>query len=240
MDYVLFGMGYGATLMLVGWALRTFGPQLKYSNPPQQEDPDFLVQQRFWVRFVQGLGGVIAIAGTTMVLMTFVVVLMNPTDDTGMTIAMAIWGFVLVIVLVWCWLYLSRFGLAGIWSRANGYGFRDGGAPSVTPRKPKPAAAPAATTVAISMSPDSTYLSAPGTPGDRDVVTEAVEADGGAGDEHAEATILITESDETTPTDPVYDFGDGTETTVPSEAGGRAEALRRLRQRQARSGQSSS
>ena len=232
MDYVLFGMGYGSTLMLLGWALRTYGPQLKYSRPPQQEDADFLVQRRFWVRFVQGLGGVIAIAGTTMVLMTFVVVLMNPTDDTGMTISMAIWGFILAVVLIWCGLYLSRFGLTGIWSRGSGYGFnRKAGIASA--RNPVRKAATADDEIVITI--DDHAL--PTTAYDADVATssgaEIVQHDGDS--EPPEQDML----EERSSTDPVYDFGDGSETTVPRDAGGRAEALRRLRQRQARSGQSS-
>ncbi len=246
MDYVLFGMGYGASLMLLGWALRTFGPQLKYSQSPQHEDSDFLVERRFWVRFVQGLGGVIAIAGTTMVLMTFVVVLLNPNDDTGMTISWAIWGFILAMVLIWCWMYISRFGLTGIWSRERGYGFRSARPRIAAPRSStsamlEPDSAPSAEEMLVTIDD---HAVAP----DADVSSVAVGADEF---EHSMTDIdepitvsVLAESPEPAgmpeadSDEAIYDFGDSTDTTVPKDLGGRAEALRRLRQRQSRAGQS--
>src|SRR5690554_6814074 len=112
-------MGYGATLMLLGWALRTFGPERKYKdvNP---EDIDRSILQRRWIRFIQGLGGVISIAGTALVVFTFVVMLINPDDDTGSMVALVTWGFLTLAVLIWCWFYVSSFGVTGVWSREEG------------------------------------------------------------------------------------------------------------------------
>lgn len=237
MDYVLFGMGYGASLMLLGWALRTFGPQLKYSRPPLENDVDFQVEQRFWVRFVQGLGGVVAIAGTTMVLMTFVVVLVNPDDDTGGQIALAIWAFVMVALLLWCWMYVKHYGLTGVWSRGGGYGFRTSSAPrrrsgeavtvaSVSPKKRlnREVDLDAPTKGRAETDPDPLH-SNPADQPDIPLVGDAELTQDTAATEPADAMV--------------YDFGDGGDTTVPSDAGGRTDALRRLRERQARTRQSS-
>ena len=230
MDYVLFGMGYGASLMLLGWALRTFGPQFKYRNPPAEENAEYQVEQRFWVRFIQGLGGVLAIAGTAMVLLTFVVVLVNPSDSTGRNLALAIWTIVLLAVLVWCWFYISKYGLTGIWSRSDGYGFR-GTQPST--------ALPTSTTRVVTsrrLTPGQTEAEEIGSP---EVVNDDLMADSMPENPDVDSSDpdLEAESDETEEervSGPVYDFGDGTETTVPSESSGRAEALRRLRERQER------
>lgn len=240
MDYVLFGMGYGASLMLLGWALRTFGPQLKYKQPPKEENAEYLVEQRFWVRFIQGLGGVIAIGGTAMVLLTFVVVLINPTDTSGRNVSIGIWAVIMISVLVWCWFYISKYGLAGIWSRQNGYGFRNFVPTTslntsdsrvvttgrVSPRKridrTDPVSPDAPIEDASSPYPDISVLDAGMVEPEinDELVAERIEPE--------------TEPDSA----PVYDFGDGTETTVPSDSSGRSEALRRLRERQARARQS--
>lgn len=235
MDYVLFGMGYGASLMLLGWALRTFGPQFKYKNPPQAENPEYQVEQRFWVRFIQGLGGVLAIAGTAFVLMTFVVVLVNPSDAMGRNLALGIWVVILISILAWCWFYIAQYGLTGIWSRSNGYGLRSTSSiPTPTPRTvttrklspEKPVTDEAPVTAEVADEPESANVAA-------EPVAEPVD-DVDVADSAEPEVAQEAEPEEELESGPVYDFGDGTETTVPSESGGRAEALRRLRERQER------
>lgn len=232
MDYVLFGMGYGASLMLLGWALRTFGPQFKYRNPPKVESAEYQVEQRFWVRFIQGLGGVLAIAGTAMVLMTFVVVLVNPSDSTGRNLALAIWAVVLISMLVWCWFYISKYGLTGIWSRSDGYGFR-GTQLSI--------ALPASDTRVVTSRKLTPVQPAAEEIGPReagvDLIADSRPDTFEVGASDTDLANLEPDSGETgveRESGPVYDFGDGSETTVPSESSGRAEALRRLRERQER------
>lgn len=239
MDYVLFGMGYGATLMLLGWALRTFGPQLKYSRPAQSEESNFVVEQRFWVRFIQGLGGVFAIVGTAMVLLTFVVVLLNPNDSTGTTISFAIWIFSIVAVLLWCVLYVHNYGLTGIWSRTGGYrnptapslSASTSGVNSVQPKKrierdPSPVTDTASPQADVNIEQDHPTTDEP------DTVDSATEPELDVNENDA-----VGEEDQSAAA--VYDFGDGGDTTVPRDAGSRAEALRRLRERQARARQAS-
>lgn len=245
MDYVLFGMGYGSTLMLLGWALRTFGPERKYKdvNP---EDIDRTVAQRRWVRFIQGLGGVIAIAGTAMVLFTFIVMLVNPDDETGSFIALVTWGFLAVAVLIWCWFYVSSFGLLGIWSRREGYGFRKRSS------YPEPSAMKGISTARVVPSPiaDDEPLATDETfdppAGDHDHSTDAAtdhseqDLEGDSPEDFHDVTEAMEDEEPDETSEPEYDFGDGSDTTVPSEIGGRSEAVRRLRERQARSGNSTS
>lgn len=245
MDYVLFGMGYGATLMLLGWAIRTFGPERKYKdvNP---EDIDRTVEQRRWVRFIQGLGGVIAIAGTAMVLFTFIVMLVNPDDETGEFIALVTWGFLAVAILIWCWFYVSSYGLLGIWSRQDGYGLR--GRASASPHVALESVSSAR------IVPTYDYQSHPDTPEVPPVEPDSTEPTSEEkGDvlatEASDDSLVLADSDDLaldqdteTEEDPSleYDFGDSSDTTVPGEIGGRTEAIRRLRERQARSGNSTS
>jgi hypothetical protein len=238
-DYVLFGMGYGASLMLLGWALRTFGPQLKYSRTPHVDDVDFQVEQRFWVRFIQGLGGVVAIAGTAMVLMTFVVVLVNPDDDTGGLVALAIWAFIMITLLLWCWMYVRHYGLTGVWSRSGGYGFRKSSA-SRSPRRSGEVTPIAGISPKKRLIREDDVDSASPSLAEADPVPLEIAPAEQPGGPLVEDTESEAEEAESEPEDTaVYDFGDVGDTTVPSDAGGRSEALRRLRERQARARQSS-
>lgn len=240
MDYVLFGMGYGATLMLLGWALRTFGPERKYSQI-DPENTDQRVAQRCWTRFVQGLGGVIAIAGTAMVLITFVVMLINPDDETGSFMALVVWGFLLLSLLIWFWLYLSRFGLTGIWSRTEGYGLGSGSAATLR-RSPSPqhaeiAPKPRVHNVAPTIDPVVEPLldEPPAQTEEIAAVSDDMLVDDPLTDSPADEPSFAETTPETVPDDePEYDFGDAADTTVPADIGGRAEAIRRLRERQAK------
>lgn len=247
MDYVLFGMGYGATLMLLGWALRTYGPERKYREI-DSSDIDQVIEQRNWVQFVQGLGGVIAICGSALVFLTFIVMLINPDDTTGGLTSIIVWGFLLVVVFGWCWIYFTQYGMFGIWSRETGYGF--GSTPQLgrksmaddsladrpqpqprvlrhveptdppvfeVPTEPEVAAEPFADDLleTVAENDSESLLPINAEPEIEDISQDDVEA-------------------EEAPDEFGYDFGDGSDTTVPPEPGGRSEAIRRLRERQAR------
>lgn len=251
MDYVLFGMGYGATLMLLGWALRTFGPERKYKNV-DPNDIDQSMLQRRWIRFTQGLGGVISIAGTAMVVFTFIIMLVNPSDETGAFVAQVIWAFVAIAVLIWCWFYVSSFGTLGIWSREAGYrsvlkqssltargrstdlsSSKVVGQPRGAQQSVEPAIGPSFADAKESYEDDSFV-------GPDETVSEEFFSDEGYLDTDIEGSASIDSNDMSADeNDPEYDFGDSSDTTVPSEIGGRSEAIRRLKERQARSGRAS-
>lgn len=222
MDYVLFGMGYGATLMLIGWALRTFGPSFKYANADESPDIDAQVKRRFWVRFIQGVGGVIAIAGTAFVFVTFVVMLVNPDDETGSFTALVVWGFLVVALLAWCWLYFGRFGLTGIWCEEEGYGLRASGSSATATNPPvrkRSLALRRSNTAPSNKSGASDDAPASSADGEAQIIGPVPE-------------VAATEADdaaETQTAGPDYDFGEANNTSVFAS---RTAALRRLREKQ--------
>ena len=115
MDYVVFGTGYGATLMLLGWALRTFGPVLRYrqdSDGPARAD--VLMARLSWRRFSSALGAVVATAGIALILITFILIFINPGNVVGSRIAWACFVLVLIAVAAWLWLYVGRYGIYGL------------------------------------------------------------------------------------------------------------------------------
>lgn len=116
MDYVVFGTGYGATLLLLGWALRTFGPGLRCRDSDDEAtmSADAILARISWRRFAAALGGVIATDGAVLILLTMVLVLINPGDETGMRAALICFALILLTVAVWTWLYVSRYGTHGI------------------------------------------------------------------------------------------------------------------------------
>lgn len=201
MDYILFGMGFGASLMLLGWALRTFGPAWKYADVSRDDSTDRYVYKRFWNRFVQGLGGVLAIAGTAMVVLTFLVMLLNPADETGEMFALVVWVAISLIVFGWCWAYLRRYGTTGIWSQEEGYGFRS--------RRPKPARVATSSRRIPQANLESTAAS--------ESVESPVEEAGDAALAEPAYSDIEPAAEEAEDIDPDYDFGDSTDTTVPSE-----------------------
>lgn len=233
MDYILFGMGYGASLMLLGWALRTFGPTWKYADVVSDDEADQIVRKRFWNRFIQGLGGMLAISGTIIVFLTFLIMLFNPDDGTGARLALVIWASIAAVVICWSWMYHSRFGSIGIWSREDGYGFRSpANASRLSTSRRREQSAPNEESMAAEIpSPD---------PVETGRISESHDSLKPAFD-HTSTTDVAEEMSPEQPTsdadfDPEYDFGDSEDVTVPSEPSGREEALRRLQDRKARAG----
>ena len=221
MDYILFGMGFGASLMLVGWALRTFGPAWKYAATSRDDAPDLAVARRFWIRFVQGLGGVFAIGGTAMVLLTFFVMLVNPDDATGQLFAWLVWLSIAASIGGWSVLYVRRYGTTGIWSRSDGYGFRSS-------RR------------SASGSQDSALRSFQSQPPSQDPPTTATglisatdEPQIAADNEASSPNVLNSAGVDAEIPAPEYDFGDGSDTTVPGSESSRDDAEPRSGQQEA-------
>ncbi len=116
MDYVVFGTGYGATLMLLGWALRTFGPGARYQDPGDSSvmGADAILARISWRRFAAALSAVIVTAGASLILVTVALILINPGDETGALIALVCFALILLAVAVWTWFYVGRYGTHGI------------------------------------------------------------------------------------------------------------------------------
>lgn len=140
MDYVVFGTGYGATLMLLGWILRTFGPDFRYRlDDDEPPGGDFLLGRISWRRFSGGLGALIATAGMAVVLVTFILILVNPSASIGTWVAIAMFALTLVAAAVWTWLYVSQYGTFGILPepKQEKQVFRAGPAPEVGEAEPE-------------------------------------------------------------------------------------------------------
>ena len=121
MDYVVYGTGYGATLLLLGYAVRTWGPGWRFRDDEESgyERREFRSARSAWERFTAGLGAVIATGGAALVLLTFILMAINPGDGIGSVVALAMTGLLLVGVAVWAWLFFSRFGAWGIVATPN-------------------------------------------------------------------------------------------------------------------------
>jgi hypothetical protein len=101
--------------MLLGWALRTFGPRLRYQDgldAPQGAEK--IMARLSWRRFVSALGAVIVTSGVALILVTFIIILINPGDQVGSRIAWICFALIVLAVAVWLWLYVGRFGIYGI------------------------------------------------------------------------------------------------------------------------------
>jgi hypothetical protein len=116
-DYVVFGIGFGATLVLLGWALRTFGPGLRY-RPPDGADAVLsgadLLGKLSWTRFVSALGAVVATGGTAMLIGTVITILMTPRDRVGTIVVLSCFLLILIVACIWAWMYIGRYGTHGI------------------------------------------------------------------------------------------------------------------------------
>lgn len=117
MDYVVFGIGFGSTLVLLGWALRTFGPGLRFREPEDGESVlsgEALLGKLSWTRFIIACGAVLGSGGALMVLATIATVIVGPSDRTGTIVVLSCFFLMLIAVCGWAWLYIGRYGTHGI------------------------------------------------------------------------------------------------------------------------------
>lgn len=115
-DYIVFGTGYGATLLVLGWVIRTFGPGMRYQDA-EDDTPasaDVLVYRVSWTRFAQALGAVIATDGGAIIIVTFITALINPGDHVGSIVLWVCFALVVLGTAVWTWLYVARYGANGL------------------------------------------------------------------------------------------------------------------------------
>ncbi len=121
MDYVVYGTGYGATLMLLGYAVRTWGPGWRFREGEEgaYDRREYATARASWTRFTAGLGAVIATGGAALVLATFLLMLLDPGNSIGNIVALVVTGLMLIGVAVWSWLYVEKFGSWGVLSLPN-------------------------------------------------------------------------------------------------------------------------
>jgi hypothetical protein len=117
LDYVVFGIGFGATILVLGLLLRDFGPRLRFRSPRDGGDvlsAEELVGKVSWSRFCNALGSVLALAGAVFLLITIDSMILVVSDDTGLWVMAIAFGVLLVAMLYWTWAYFHRFGSYGI------------------------------------------------------------------------------------------------------------------------------
>ena len=134
-DYILFGAGTGASLAVIGWVLREWGPVLRDGK---REDglihsASELIDRMSWSRFCASCGMALVFGGTLILLVTAIVAVWNPGDTLAGRILIGTYAAVAILMLAWSGLYTRQFGTSGIYR----------------PAPPKPVAEPAAPEPAV-------------------------------------------------------------------------------------------
>jgi len=116
LDYIIFGMGTGASLVLVGWLLRELGPRIRDRAPAEGTvlSGGELVMRMAWARFCGTCGMALLLCGLLILFVAGILTLLSPSDDLGTAVILAAFGLVVVLMLTWTALYLRQFGTQGI------------------------------------------------------------------------------------------------------------------------------
>jgi hypothetical protein len=116
-DYILFGAGTGASLAVIGWILREWGPRLRdgRTNDDVIYSASELIDRMSWARFCASCGMAMVAAGTLILLATAVVAAWNPGDQLASRILVGMYVFVSLLMLLWAFLYTRQFGTSGIY-----------------------------------------------------------------------------------------------------------------------------
>ncbi len=140
MDFVVFGFGLGAILMLVGFALRDLGPWLFGSVRHDEALPEFEgVKSTIRKQTLSSIGNAISVAGAGVAAVTFSALLSKADDDLGaIVVGMSL---VLAAVGVGAWTYdvFRRYRAALDIVAAQEQAARQRMAPRQKRRRPKPA-----------------------------------------------------------------------------------------------------
>lgn len=120
MDYILYGAGTGASLAVIGWVLREWGPQLRDGRPEegQIQSASELIDRMSWSRFCASCGMALVFGGTLILLVTGAVALWNPGDDLAARILLGTYIAVSILLLLWSGFYTRQFGTHGIYRPA--------------------------------------------------------------------------------------------------------------------------
>lgn len=117
MDYVVFGIGFGATLLVLGLVIRDFGPHVRHrksTDPQGIFHAEELVARVSWSRFCGALGTMLAIGGALVLVATVVSMYFRLSDETGGWVMAGSLVTLIVIVAFWTWAFFDRFGSYGI------------------------------------------------------------------------------------------------------------------------------
>lgn len=115
MDYLVFGVGFGSTLVLVGWVLRQFGPAFRYRNEPDDVlSAEQILERNDWQRFCIAMGALLSVCGAVILLVTLITLLVRPSDRVGTIIVGSLFVLSLLAVAGWVVMYVNQHrALAG-------------------------------------------------------------------------------------------------------------------------------
>ena len=116
LDYIIFGIGSGASLVLIGWAFREWGPVLRDRDAGEEDvlSATQLVWRMSWARFCATCGMALILTGTLVLIATAIAVALSLVDATGTVVVTAMYALAMVLMLVWLGLYLRQFGTTGV------------------------------------------------------------------------------------------------------------------------------
>ena len=117
MDYVVFGIGFGATLLVLGLLVRDLGPHVRFRRPTHPDGvfhAEELVARVSWSRFCGALGTVLAIAGVIFILITATCMVLMASDNTAGAVMLGSLTLLCVLMALWTWAFFDRFGSYGI------------------------------------------------------------------------------------------------------------------------------
>lgn len=119
-DYILFGAGTGASLAVIGWVLREWGPALRdgRSEDGLIHSASELVDRMSWARFCASCGMALVFGGTLILFVTGIVAIWNPGDTLAARILIGTYLGVSLLLLAWSGLYTRQFGTSGIYRPA--------------------------------------------------------------------------------------------------------------------------
>lgn len=125
MDYLVFGVGCGASFVLIGWLFQQFGPAYGARKSAGQSDllsAEEMIARHEWAGFTRAVGLALMASGLVMLLGTAITLLIRPSDSTGSTIVGILFVLALIAVAVWIGLFVrqsARLDLGSIVGKAR-------------------------------------------------------------------------------------------------------------------------
>jgi hypothetical protein len=116
LDYIIFGIGSGASLILFGWMLREWGPSLRDRTSSDDDvlSASDLVMRMAWARFCATSGMALVLCGCLILIATAIAAALAVSDDRGGMIVLIAFALAAPLMLLWLWLYLRQFGAFGV------------------------------------------------------------------------------------------------------------------------------
>lgn len=109
MDFVVVGFGIGAVLVLLGLAARDIGPRLRHIDRLRAVPSDLLGRRVAWGRVCRTGGRLLALAGTSLCLLTVGAVVGRLSDRRGSMLVLGGLVVVTIAMVAWSMVYAGRY-----------------------------------------------------------------------------------------------------------------------------------